>query len=412
MFDRTSRIKDEFCNNPVEFVEFLIARRSLKGSALAALRECVRDQPDRPGMAGLFWLLLLPRRLSLMSVAGRCNLDCRMCGGSRGELKYLDSRSLETMLIHAPTVETVTFVAGDSEPLMNPDLAHNIRLTQQHRANWDLVSNGHLLNEKLVDIMVSDTAGSRLNVSLDACREATYRSIRNAPLGKVLGNLRALRDAKILCKARYPSLSLLMVGMEDNIGELPEFVELAAELQAERVHVDHMMGNHAPGDFLRNPGWPQAAEAAMRVGEQTGVRVELPHDVAGLLLARAAARPPVQMASALPAAATACGAGARLKVLPEDAAASAPKGICPWMDSAHVQLNGVINPCCHVGVDIGNIFKGPLQRNVPYLRARFEHLKGRLHRECLANANCACAGKWKRAGSQPSFIEEPAEQCA
>ncbi|OGV69581.1 MAG: hypothetical protein A2283_02125 [Lentisphaerae bacterium RIFOXYA12_FULL_48_11] len=403
MSDWTSRVQIEFSRNPQEFVNFLLSRHFLKGNAREALTDYILAHQDVPGIGEMFWILLLPRRLSVVAVEGCCNLACRMCGGSRGKLSYLEVARLEKMLINTPTVELVTFVAGNSEPLMNPELAGNLRLTREHKANWDIVTNGHLLNDRMIDVMVSDPGASRLNISLDACRPATYQAIRRASLDRVLGNLRNFRDAKRSRGVKYPAMSLLMVGMEDNIEQLPEFVELAAELEAERVLLSHMLRDYMPGDFMRNVNWPQAIKDAQQVASRSGVRLELPADVviAGQSLDRKGERRD-----------GATGAGPKTNLaessskveIPEDQKFLSCKG-CPWLQDVHVQLNGVMNPCCNVGVDIGNIYDGPLFRNVKYLRSRIAHTRGLLYPECMKNLNCEYVAEIKRLKIIPPFIE-------
>jgi len=335
-----------------------------------------------------------------------------MCGGSRGKIHYLKAVRLEKMLSNTPTVEMVTFVAGNSEPLMNPELAENLSLTREHKANWDIVTNGHLLNDRMIDVMVSDPGASRLNISLDACKSEPYQAIRRAPLDRVLSNLRNIRDAKRSRGVKFPALSLLMVGMEDNIEELPGFVELAAELEAERVLLSHMLREYTPGDFVRNRNWQKAIIEATEVASRTGVRLELPVDAG---IADHSSVPVLPQATKESSVDPVISAGQTSVMTPPQEESSKVdfsadpqldcKG-CPWLLDVHVQLDGVMNPCCNVGVDIGNIYDGPLFANTKYLHARIAHMKGLLYPECMENLNCAYVSEIKRLKMVPSFIED------
>jgi MoaA/NifB/PqqE/SkfB family radical SAM enzyme len=410
-------LQDVFLANPDKTVAELLARRAFKGSLRETVTQTILAHQDRPDVGQYFWVLLMPRRLSLMSVAGRCNLACRMCGGSRGTLRYLTSRTLETMLKHAPFTEMVTLVAGDSEPLLNPDMASNLHAIRNHNALWDIVTNGHLLNDELIERMAADPRPSRLNVSLDACRPETYRAIRKAPLESVLSKLRALRDAKRANQSAHPLVSLLIVGMEDNIEELPQFVALAAELQAERVLLSHMLGNYSPGDFFRNPHWPVALREAAAVSRETGVRLEWPSDArpadhaAGRTTVRAEQKP-------IPAAEPTVGpdgpahsqtthAAPRSDNQGQAQAADngAPIACCPWLLDAHIDMDGTIHPCCNVGEPIGNILESPLYRNQPYLNAKMDLMQGKLFRKCMGNLNCAYVASVRKKATAPAFID-------
>lgn len=400
-------MKCAFLKNPDGWIEQCLQNRSLKGIFREAVRDAVLENQGNPEINRFSWILLLPRCLSLVSVDGCCNLSCRMCGGSKGKLEYLDRMRLGKILLHAPTAEIVTFVAGNSEPLMNPDMADNLLLIRDNNAVWDIVSNGHLLNDRLIEAMISDNNVSRLNISLDSCSETTYRSIRNAPLGPVLERLRSLRDAKNERKTPYPFLSLLMVGMEDNIEELPSFVELAAELQAGRVLLSHMLGKYKPGDFFKNPNWKTALRTAAEISRKTGVLLEMPHDARDLENAPVQTDPLTSVnGSSAPFAPAGAGniPAAPGDALPEIQQKQFPAGFCPWLLDVHIQLNGSMQPCCNVGVPIGNIYDGPLYRNREYLETKTALKQGKVYKQCMPNLNCAYAGMLKASPTPPSFI--------
>jgi len=154
---------------------------------------------------------------------------------------------------------------------------------------------------------------------------------------------------------KYPALSLLMVGMEDNIEELPGFVELAAEIEAERVLLSHMLRDYTPGDFMRNVNWSQAVKEARKVASRSGVRLEFPADV--VIGGQAPDRPSASLATSRPGESrdgvTVVGSktnraeSASSVEIHDDQKSLSCKG-CPWLQDVHVQLSGVKIGRAHV----------------------------------------------------------------
>jgi MoaA/NifB/PqqE/SkfB family radical SAM enzyme len=408
------QILSAFKEDPAGFLDFLIANKKLKGSIRACLSQFILENSGAPEMADFIWLPLMPHTLSIVSVKGCCNLACRMCGGSKGKLEYLRAADLEIMLTHAPTAELVILVAGDSEPLMNPELPDVLRVVKAHGANCNIVSNGHLLSDKLIEAMIETQQPSSLNISLDAATPETYRSIRGADINSVIARLTKLRDAKIAANVKWPIISLLMVGMEDNITELPQFVELAATLQADRVHVDHMHGKYSPGDFHLNPAWQDAVLDALVIGRQTGIKVQLPNDTVQIVEDKLALMMNDQPHHASPSETSIDDA----PPLPENTLPAAHEAstsespalavsACPWLNSVFIERNGELRPCCNTSTPIGNIMDGPLKESMTYLKARIGNLAGKIHQDCLRTVNCAYVQELRKHRVRPAFINSP-----
>lgn len=368
---------------PAAFVRELIAQHRLKGPWLAGLRKAVMLS-NRPDLAPLLWLVFSPTLLSIELTQGRCNLACRMCGGARSELKFLTPENLRTMLEHIPTAELITFMAGDSEPLLHPQLPEIFALVNAYGVAANVVTNGHLLNDALIDRLIARDSRTDLNISLDAATAGTYRAIRGAALEHVTGNLRHLRDRKRMAHSLYPRVALLMVGMRDNIAELPAFVELAAELGAFRVMLSHMKGEYEPGDFVRHPDWPAIIRAAAQKAAETGVALQLPADIS-------AGREP----SAAPAPPT-CGVQ------------NQPPQFChcSWIDSVQIGLAGAMAPCCHiVERNLGNILERDISQQLLYLRYRMGNLKGAVEPGCLSARNCAYVDEQRARNLTPPLMD-------
>ncbi len=381
------QLLDEFVKHPAMFTDFLIAQHKLRGQFRDMLARFLLSHSDLPWTADYLWILLLPRILSVVCTDGCCNLRCRMCNGGQGKLAYLHAAEFAQILDHAPTAELVIFVAGDSEPLMNPEFPDLLRIVDEHCANANIVTNGHLLSDRLIETMIHSGQPFALNVSLDAALPATYRAIRGADLEQVLERLRRFTAARDTAGRAAPQLSLLMVGMEDNIVELPRFVELAMELGAFRVHVDHMNGEFTPGDFMKNPCWKTALREALCIGRELGIDVQVPHDA-------------LQQLNADEQASGNNGAESCVDRQPEPTHTQ-----CPWLHYVHIELDGRLRPCCNMPTFIGNIHDGPLRENLEYLKTRLGNMSGKIHRVCMTAKNCAYVQEIKRCGIKPIFLD-------
>jgi hypothetical protein len=372
----------EFLAQPQPVIDELIASKRLKGNVLSCIRKAIIGNSSRPDLAKLLWIVFSPRILSVILTEGRCNLACRMCGGSRGALKSLAVSDLRTILEHVPTTELITFVAGNSEPLLHPDIRGILDVLHQFRVNADIVTNGHLLTDSLADVMVEFGLPTSLNISLDAASEMRYRSIRGASLNSVIQKLKRLNKRKQSAGMQYPRLALLMVGMADNIGELAALVDIAADTGAFRVHLDHMKGDYPPGDFTTNPDWPLYIEQAQMRASNTNVILQLPSDI----LAGAASL------------------GGNSTTTEKSPSHRPTLSCCSWVDSTYVGLDGCMMPCCHNCRTLGNILERHIAQQQCYFRYRMKNVDGYVEAFCTTARNCAYSQEQRALGLKPSLM--------
>ena len=99
----------------------------------------------------------------------KCNLNCKMCFRHTWfdepfcDLSLEDFRRvLETM---PKTVETI-FFGGMGEPLFHKDIPEMIRLAAETGADVELLTNGTLLTEKMIN-GIMDAGLTRLWISID-----------------------------------------------------------------------------------------------------------------------------------------------------------------------------------------------------------------------------------------------------
>ena len=167
----------------------------------------------------------------------KCNLNCKMCFRhtwfdepmcdlSLEEFRYV----LETM---PKSVETI-FFGGMGEPLFHKDILEMIRLAAETGADVELLTNGTLLSETMIN-GIMDAGLTRLWISIDDLEtDSSINANSHAGgdhsghnhSGKVLSNIRTLNKIR---QKRLSSISLgiTFVAMKSNahqLGKLPFFI--------------------------------------------------------------------------------------------------------------------------------------------------------------------------------------------
>jgi radical SAM protein with 4Fe4S-binding SPASM domain len=121
-----------------------------------------------------------------------------------------------------------------------------------------------------------------LNVSFDAGTKDTFERIRRgAKWNTVIGHLKSLRDQKAAHHVNRPRLHMSFVLMRSNIQELPQFVELAAELGAVVLYFTHLVAYDNLGTITESLGTKldedqQYVDRALLLARQCGMHVVAP----------------------------------------------------------------------------------------------------------------------------------------
>ena len=391
----------------------LLSHRMLRAENLDSLARFVQANRNRfPWVAKYDGILVSPRFLNLEFVAGKCNLKCRMCGGTNApshpnRLSYLTAEDLDRLLEAMPTVGGLTLSSGDSDPLMHPEWERVMAVAVKHRVGLDVFTNGHPLSERMCRQMIASQVVNMLNFSIDAATPETYQRIRGAPLDRLLRKIEMLLAMKRDAKALRPFLSFSFVAMADNIEELPAFVRLARRMQGYRVFVEYLSGweggaggNH---EAKENPRWAEAVREAQREAEGESFALILPPQLA----VSASARPrPVAVGE--PGTAHGEAKPATLPSQDEPAALSdetSPEQQlpwCSWLRGAWVNMDGSLDPCCmiHGVVDMGSIHDGPLMENKKWLRVKGLLREGKVLDACQGASNCLYVQQQRVAGKR------------
>lgn len=123
---------------------------------------------------------------------------------------------------------------GSGEPLADGRVFDFLEIIDPKKTITKFNTNGLLLNEEIAEKIIEKQV-KEVNFSLDAARAETYRKIRGRDFFKVKENIKMLAKLKKEMKSRYPAIKINMILMKENFQEMPDFVDLAAEVGAEAV---------------------------------------------------------------------------------------------------------------------------------------------------------------------------------
>jgi len=180
-----------------------------------------------------------------------CNLNCKMCfrhtwfGEKFMHMDMADYRhALETM---PKTVETV-FFGGMGEPLFHPQILEMIRLAADTGAEVELLTNGTLLTESMINGII-DAGLCRLWISIDdletdssinaASESADVEHSGHGHSGLVLSNIRLFNRIRQK-KLSSVTLGITFVAMKSNVHQLAKLPFFIAQHLVDEVNVSNI----------------------------------------------------------------------------------------------------------------------------------------------------------------------------
>jgi len=328
----------------------------------------------------------LPRQLYI-EVTNHCNSLCVSCPLTFDHFlpfepkQHLSWDDFRRIVDQAPVIERA-ILHGIGEPLLNRDLPRFVAHLKERGAHVLFNSNGVLLDQRRGDALVA--AGlDELRVSIDAVTPDLYARLRGIDqLPRILRNLEAF-------VARHgghaqPRLSLWLVGMQENLHQLPDFVRLGARIGVPEVYLQRLVyfGNGA-----------RIADDATMVQEQSlyatmvAEQADLVHDCE-------------RLAATLGVVFRASGA-----TTPHESIAV--KGDSPWRGCMrpwslmYITANGTALPCCispfaaadFQGIVLGNV----LEESLPEVwnGERYQALRTAVNSDSPAPWPCqSCGVRW------------------
>ncbi len=181
----------------------------------------------------------------------KCNLNCKMCFRHTWFDEPMCDLSLEDCLHVLETmpssVETI-FFGGMGEPLFHRDILAMVRLAAETGAEVELLTNGTLLSEDMINGLM-DAGLTRLWISIDDLEtdSSIHAGAQRGELdhsghdhsGRVLSNIRTLNKIR---QKRLSSISLgiTFVAMKSNAHQLAKLPFFIAQHLVDEVNVSNI----------------------------------------------------------------------------------------------------------------------------------------------------------------------------
>lgn len=182
------------------------------------------------------------RRVTIETVSA-CNLRCIHCAVSNDDYvgRVLKLEDFHRILPILQQFKPVVQLSGHGETLMHKHFREMFLDVIKAGSPVTFQTNAALLDGDTIDFLLDHAGRPRfraMRVSLDAAERVLFEKIRRrASWDELMTNLRALRDAKLQRGLIFPLLHLEFVAMRQNIHQLGDVVDLAAELGAATLSV-------------------------------------------------------------------------------------------------------------------------------------------------------------------------------
>ena len=221
-----------------------------------------------------------PRRI-VCELTNACNLSCIMCGRNAWDfhltqfkLEWLDK--LSPLLISA---EEVTLM-GWGEPTVHPHFVEILQFLNKYPVKKYFCTNGMKLGE-LTEALF-DNHVDILAVSLDgSTKEMNDRIRKGADFNKIIGNLKRITTLKKVRGVDYPYINFVFTAMEDNYHQIPEMIDLAAEIGINEVKVVYFTSFRQDLDnqtlFNKQNEVRKIFDQAVKKAEEKGILIKLPY---------------------------------------------------------------------------------------------------------------------------------------
>ncbi|WP_431269969.1 glycosyltransferase [Dankookia sp. P2] len=231
-----------------------------------------------------------------LNTLNRCNVSCLMCppairfddlGERRDPYYRLTLAEFET-LTGGLNVTSAHFVGAYAEPLLNKEIFALVRRAHDRGIFTAITSNAMPLSRSFAERLV-DAGLDMMSVSLHGATATTAEAImRRSRFDRVLENIRTLQAVKAARGKATPELYFNFVSQRLNVGEIADFIDLAAELQVRHVNIIHLIDGdevvQSEDNLVLYPDLlvPQLREA-LRRGAALGVNVYVSPAYQGLM---------------------------------------------------------------------------------------------------------------------------------
>lgn len=197
----------------------------------------------------------------------RCNFNCPMCyvhlTKEEQEKRGRELTTEEWLQIgrEAKDAGTVFLLLTGGEPTLRPDFPELFHKLKEMGMMISINSNGLLLDGKLLELFRNDPP-TRINISLYGTSNETYEQLCGVPAyDRVIGNIRALREAGVDVKVN-------MSVTPANSSDMQSVYETAKELRIHTQATPYMFPPVRLHPEMRGTNFRMSAEEAGRVQAQ------------------------------------------------------------------------------------------------------------------------------------------------
>ncbi|MBU1233259.1 MAG: methyltransferase domain-containing protein, partial [Proteobacteria bacterium] len=239
--------------------------------ALDRLVGALETEPIRPYRGRGAALTLDRLKECWFHLTDACNLSCRHClfAASPTKTRSLEPELLQNTVDQALALGCRLFSFTGGEPFLYPDFLPFLhRLLERNQdVHAAILTNGMLLDLHLDEL--KGMSRLHLQVSLDGLEVAHDRLRGRGSYGKLMENLRVLQKAEI-------PVTLSVALSRENIEDLPQLVDVAAEVGAASIHILYhfIRGKGSREQFIDcDTIFPQFL-AAWRRADELGVTID------------------------------------------------------------------------------------------------------------------------------------------
>jgi MoaA/NifB/PqqE/SkfB family radical SAM enzyme len=182
-----------------------------------------------------------------LEVTNRCNLLCETCPRTFEELEAPADMSWELFTRIIDQAEGVQRVGmhGVGEPMLVKNLPAMIRYLKARGIYTLFNTNGTLLTPAKQRELI-ETGLDELRVSLDAADAKTFLAVRGKDFfNRIVRNITSFTKLQRELGLEKPLVSMWLTGLKETIGQLPEFVRLAAQIGVKEVHLQRLVFDEA-----------------------------------------------------------------------------------------------------------------------------------------------------------------------
>ncbi len=186
-------------------------------------------------------LISLPTVMQL-EISSACNLTCSIC--ARAEFPYgpgnLPLDSVRRLSPIFPYLKKL-ILHGYGEPLAHPQFVDIMDIVAPFSCEKSFYTNGTLLTGDKARAVIAGGV-TEITVSIDSPRKTSFERIRKgASFDRVINNVGGFIEMRNGLNLRRPRVVIAAVAMRDNVEELVELVDLAADLSADALEVNYLM---------------------------------------------------------------------------------------------------------------------------------------------------------------------------